>query len=74
MDTLTKIATAGLIGLATVQSAHAGGFLADTFIKPIFGAHAAREADKVHEKLGKPLDKAAAAAAAARGAAAGGGK
>ncbi len=29
------------------------------------GNHAAREADKVHEKLGKPLDKAAEAAEAA---------
>jgi hypothetical protein len=70
VSTLTKIAAAGLIGLATMQSAHAGGWIADKIIKPVFGEHAAREADKVHEKLGKPLDKAAEAAAAA--AAAGG--
>jgi hypothetical protein len=65
----------GVMGLGA-PSAHAGGFLADTFIKPIFGKHAAREADKVNEQLGKPVDKvaqAAEAAAAAAAAALGGG-
>ena len=62
MSTLTKIAMAGLMGLFTLQSAYAGGWIADNIIKPVFGSHAAREADKVHEKLGKPLDKAAEAA------------
>ena len=60
-----------------VPSAHAGGLIADIFIKPVLGPHAAREADKIHEQLGKPLDKAAqaaeAAAAAAAAAAVGGG-
>jgi hypothetical protein len=50
---------------AHASAAQAGGFLADTFIKPFFGDHAAREADKIHEKLGKPLDAVGKAATAA---------
>ena len=65
MSTFTKIAVALGITFGAASAAHAGGFIADTFIKPLFGAHAAREADKVHEKLGKPLDKVAKAAKAA---------
>ena len=60
-----------------VPSAHAGGLIADG-LKPFIGPHAARELDKIHEKLNKPLDAAAqaavAAAAAAAAAAAGGSK
>lgn len=50
--------------------ARAGGWIADNIIKPIAGKHAANEADKVHEKLNKPLDQVAKAAADAAAAAA----
>jgi hypothetical protein len=65
MNTFAKIAVALGVTFGIAPAAHAGGFLADIFIKPLFGDHAAREADKVHEQLGKPLDKAAEAAKAA---------
>ena len=61
----------GVMGLG-ISSAHAGGWIADHIIKPIAGEHAAREADKIHEHLGKPLDSVAQAAAAAAAAAAAG--
>ncbi len=56
MNMIAKAAAAGLISLTAVQSAHAGGWVADNLIKPVFGEHAAREADKIHERAGKPLD------------------
>jgi hypothetical protein len=61
----------GIMGIS-LSSAHAGGWIADNIIKPIAGEHAAREADKIHEQLGKPLDVAAQAAAEAAAAAAAG--
>jgi len=33
-----------------------GGWIADNIMRPVFGDYAAREADKVHEQIGKPLD------------------
>jgi len=54
--TVAKIVVAGLVSLAAFQSAHAGGWIADNIIKPVAGKHAAREADKIHEQAGKPLD------------------
>ena len=66
---IATLALASIVALS--NGAQAGGWIADNIIKPVFGAHAAREADKVHEQLGKPLDKAAEAAAAAAVAAAG---
>jgi hypothetical protein len=55
--------------VAAPSGAQAGGWIADNIIGPVFGEHAAREADKLHEQLGKPGDKlidAAKAAAAGR--------
>ena len=57
MKNIAKIAVAGLVSLAALQSAHAGGWIADNIIKPVFGNHAAREADKIHEQASKPLDQ-----------------
>jgi hypothetical protein len=59
--------------LIVASGAQAGGWIADNIIKPVFGEHAAREADKLHERLGKPLDQAAEAAATAAAAGALGG-
>jgi hypothetical protein len=79
MKTTAKIAAAGLVSLAALQSAHADGWIAEHIIKPVAGEHAAREADKLHERAHKPLDaiakaaEDAAIAAAAAAAAAGGG-
>jgi hypothetical protein len=55
---------AALVGVAMIASvpAHAQGWIAQHIIKPIAGEHAAREADKIHEKAGKPLDAIAKAA------------
>jgi hypothetical protein len=40
-----------LAPIVTLSSgAQAGGWIADNIIKPVFGEHAAREADKVHEQ------------------------
>jgi hypothetical protein len=66
---------AALIGVVMIASApaHARGLIAKHVIAPIAGKHAAREADKQHEKAGKPLDviaKAARDAAVAAAAAA----
>jgi N-formylglutamate amidohydrolase len=70
-ELMKKMIAVAALGLTTMSSgAHAGGWIADNIIKPIAGKHAAREADKVHEQLGKPGDKvvdAAKAAAAAAG-------
>ena len=55
-----------LAPIVTLSSgAQAGGWIADNIIKPVFGEHAAREADKVHEQLDKPGDKLIDAAKAA---------
>lgn len=43
--------------LVDASAANADGFIARNIIKPLFGEHAAREADKLHEQVGKPLDK-----------------
>jgi hypothetical protein len=49
--------------IASLTSAtHAGGFLANTFIRPI-SPKAADAADKAHKKVGNPLDHAANVAA-----------
>ncbi len=40
------------------SSAQAGGWLADTFVKP-FSPPAAKALDDAHKKLGNPLDHAA---------------
>ncbi len=77
----TKIFSTLIVGaLVASAPAHADGWIAQHVIKPIAGDHAAREADKIHEQLNKPLDQvakaaaeAAAAAAAAAAEAAGGG-
>jgi len=56
-------ATALIISATTAPSVHAGGLIAD-LLKPVIGEKAARELDKKHEELGKPLDKAVAAGVA----------
>lgn len=60
---LTKItAVAAVITVTALASqAHAGGFLADTFIAP-FSPDAARAADQLNAALGNPVDHAGAAA------------
>ncbi len=54
------LTAAGVAGLGT--SAYAGGFLADTFVKP-FDPGLAKKLDEEHAKAGNPLDHAANAAA-----------
>ncbi|MDG4886863.1 MULTISPECIES: hypothetical protein [unclassified Mesorhizobium] len=56
----STIAFAALIAVAGMSDAHAGGFLADTFIKP-FNPDLARAADHLNAQLGNPVDHAAAA-------------
>jgi hypothetical protein len=58
---LMAVAAAAVI-TGAASSAQAGGFLADTFIRP-FSPKLAREADKAHARMGNPLDHAANAAA-----------
>lgn len=58
-------ATALALSGPIAPAAHAEGWLAKHFVKPLFGKKVAEELDKKHEELGKPLDKAAAAAAVA---------
>jgi hypothetical protein len=56
MTTLKKTALAlGLVVMAGGSVAHADGFIAG-LVKPFIGEHAARELDKAHENIGKPLD------------------
>jgi hypothetical protein len=55
MTTLKKTALALLLVVAGGSVAHAGGLIAD-LVKPVIGEHAARELDKAHERIGKPLD------------------
>jgi hypothetical protein len=52
-----RIATMALVAafMGVASSANAGGWLADTFIKP-FSPQLAAEADKAHAKLGNPLE------------------
>lgn len=53
------LAAAALLTAATAftsAQAHAGGFLADTFVKP-FNPKLAKKLDKKHAEMGKPLDK-----------------
>jgi hypothetical protein len=70
---MKKLLVAAVLATASVSTAaHAGGWIADNIIKPIAGEHAAREADKIHEQLGKPGDKIVDAAKTAVGAAAAG--
>ena len=52
----TMLAVAALS--AQTNNVHAGGWIADKVIKPVFGKRAAREADKLHELAGKPGDAA----------------
>jgi len=78
--TIAALALAPLVAMS--NGAQAGGWIAEKIIKPVFGDHAAKEADKLHEQLGKPGDQvvdaakaaAVAAAAAAVAGAAGGQK
>lgn len=57
-------AVAALMGSTFIFSgpASAGGFLANTFVKP-FSPSAAQALDKAHKDMGNPLDHAANAAA-----------
>lgn len=50
--------------LLGASSAYAGGFLADTFIKP-FSPQLAEQADKLNAQLGHPVDRLANGAAGA---------
>jgi hypothetical protein len=66
---MRKVLLSGLVALGTLTSvslfsatANAGGFLADTFIRP-FSPEAADAADQANAALGNPVDHAAAAAA-----------
>jgi hypothetical protein len=56
------VLTAGVVSFA--NTVYAGGFLADTFVKP-FSPQLAKEFDKKHAEMGNPLDHAANAAAGA---------
>lgn len=60
---VTVCTTALVISGTAAPSVHAEGLVAG-FLKPFIGEEAARELDKKHEELGKPLDKAAAAGVA----------
>lgn len=54
--TLTAVAVAGVLSFSNVASA--GGFIADTFVKP-FNPELAERLDDAHKRMGRPLDKAA---------------
>ena len=59
---LSLVAIAAGVALSGMaSSASAGGFLADTFIKP-FNPGLAKKADEVHKQLGNPIEHGAAAA------------
>ena len=56
---MKKTITAMLFGMAialAAQAAHAGGFLADVFVRP-WNPQLADDLDDVHEDLGNPLDQ-----------------
>jgi hypothetical protein len=55
------IAAVSLAAMMLTSSAYAGGFLADTFVRP-FSPSAADKLDEAHKKMGNPLDHAANAA------------
>ncbi len=55
MNTIKTLVAATTISLLTLTNAHAGGFLADVFIKP-FSPELAREADRINHNLGNPVD------------------
>ena len=57
MKTIKTLAAAAAVSLLTLSSAHAGGFLADVFIKP-FSPELARAADRLNHNLGNPVDRA----------------
>ena len=63
MKTTQLISTAAIV-FATlgVTTAHAGGFLADTFIRP-FSPDAADAADRLNHQFGNPVDHSIAAGA-----------
>ena len=54
--------TAMTVAFSAAPAAHAGGFLADTFVRP-FSPHLASELDKQHAQARRPLDHAANVAA-----------
>ena len=55
MKTIKTIVAAAAASLLTLSNAHAGGFLADVFIKP-FSPELARAADRINHNLGNPVD------------------
>jgi hypothetical protein len=57
MKTIKTLVAAATVSLLALSSAHAGGFLADTFIKP-FSPELARAADRLNHNLGNPVDRA----------------
>lgn len=57
MKTIASALVLSAVMMSVSAPAHAGGWIAKHIIKPIAGKHAAREADKIHERLGKPLDQ-----------------
>lgn len=56
MNAISKATAITALILSTSAATHAQGWIAEHVIGPIAGDHAAREADKIHEHLGKPLD------------------
>lgn len=58
------IAAIAIVASVGVSNANAGGFLADTFIRP-FSPQLADDADKLNHNLGNPVDHTAAAIAEA---------
>jgi hypothetical protein len=52
------------LALGAPATCYAGGFLADTFVRP-FSPQAADDLDRAHANMGNPLDHAANAAAGA---------
>jgi hypothetical protein len=56
------IALAAALAVAAPAVSYAGGFLADTFVRP-FSPKAADDLDRAHAQLGNPLDHAANVAA-----------
>ena len=62
MKTIKTLVAAATLSLLALTNAHAGGFLADTFIRP-FSPEAADAADRINHNLGNPVDHAIAAGA-----------
>ncbi len=61
MNRTTLLALGACALLGVTSSAYAGGFFADTFVKP-FNPDLAKKLDDDHAKLGRPMDHAAIAA------------